>query len=421
MPILQTLYPLLKAWWWIILPAILYFPLKYIYLWWIGWDIWYKEQEWILLEIKPPKEVLKPFKAMEDVFSRIWGIYDAPNWREQWLLGEMALPYWLSLEIASIEGEIHFFIRLLENHRHSVESAIYAQYPDIEISLADDYTKNVPQDIPNKDWELWGEAYHMGKQDIYPIKTYEKFFEPTGERIAKEEKRIDPILSLLESMVKLGKGEQFWFQILVLPITNKQIPYISRGREVVDRLVHRPAKGGKSIVGETARVLVTGKLPFEEEKKEVPIIPPEMRLTPGEREIVQAIENKIAKNAYRITIRGVYLAKRDAFSAPHRLCGRAYTLHFSTADLNFLIYWNKTRTRVHYWAREARLYLRKRKIFGLYIRRLFPLYPFLPGEGGFILSTEELATIYHFPYQVIIPGVPRIEAKKGGPPSIPTG
>jgi len=43
--------------------------LKVIYRWWINWDYDYAKMKWVVLEITPPKEVLVPFKAMEDVFS----------------------------------------------------------------------------------------------------------------------------------------------------------------------------------------------------------------------------------------------------------------------------------------------------------------------------------------------------------------
>jgi len=198
----QTLYLILETWWWLWLPIILYFPLKFIYLWWVQWDIWFKEQKWILLEIKPPRELLKPFKAMEDVLSRIWGVFDSANWREKWLWGELFLPYWFSLEVASIEGEIHFFIRLLEVHRHTVESAIWAQYPEVEISQVPDYTVNIPQDIPNKDWDMYAESYQMGKEDYFPIKTYAEFFEERPE-VASIEGEIHFFIRLLKSTVIL--------------------------------------------------------------------------------------------------------------------------------------------------------------------------------------------------------------------------
>ena len=46
--------------------------LKTLYLWWIDWDFSYAKAKWVILEITPPREVLAPFKAMEDVFSSIW-------------------------------------------------------------------------------------------------------------------------------------------------------------------------------------------------------------------------------------------------------------------------------------------------------------------------------------------------------------
>ncbi|GAI18321.1 unnamed protein product, partial [marine sediment metagenome] len=66
-------------------------------------------------------------------------------------------------------------IRIPEKNRDSAESAIYSQYPEAEISIADDYTKYIPQDIPNKDWDLWGSDYKLLKENPYPIKTYLKF------------------------------------------------------------------------------------------------------------------------------------------------------------------------------------------------------------------------------------------------------
>jgi len=55
-----------------------------------------------------------------------------------------------------------------------------------------------------------------------------------------------------------------------------------------------------------------------------------------------------------------------------------------------------------------------------YIKRFTPYFP-RPG-GTFMMTTEELASLYHFPGQgaAPAPGVPRIEAKRGGvPPELP--
>src|SRR3989344_4266988 len=122
--------PFLRVWWWVFLPLMLQSQLKTLYLWWIGWDYDYLKQKWVLLEITPPKEVLIPLKAMEDVFAAIWPLLDVANFREIWCDGELSNgPYWCSWEIASIEGKIHFYIRCLQQHRVSIESALYGHYP----------------------------------------------------------------------------------------------------------------------------------------------------------------------------------------------------------------------------------------------------------------------------------------------------
>jgi hypothetical protein len=92
--------------------------------------------------------------------------------------------------------------------------------------------------------------------------------------------------------------------------------------------------------------------------------------------------------------------------------------------------------------KSKRVYLRKRQRLREYIERVPAFFPwnlvgeppplikFLmsfgyrvsPGRRSIaILNTEELATIFHFPIKVYIPTVPRVEAKKvGPPPTLPT-
>ena len=54
----------------------------------------------------------------------------------------------------------------------------------------------------------------------------------------------------------------------------------------------------------------------------------EMVLTPGEREIITEVENKMKKPVFRTNIRGVYVAKRENWKAPHRVITRTYMGHF---------------------------------------------------------------------------------------------
>ena len=279
--IFVMMWEFIKTWWWVILPIVLFNPLKAYYHFWImyKWDL---KQEKVILEVKIPKESLKPIRAMEYVMSGIHGYHDKPNFREKWLEGQFQLS--VSFEIVGIDGTPHFFMRVPVKFRRQIESNIYAQYPEVEITEVDDYTKYVPQAIPNNDWNLWGTDLVMSKDEPYPIKTYPKF---ESERETKEEKRVDPLAGLLESMSALYPGEQLWVQIVTRPVID-EIPWVKKGREIVDKLVKRPvAAKSRSIIQEAAETVILGSQAVTQEIKE--LIPPEMKLTPGEREIVAAI------------------------------------------------------------------------------------------------------------------------------------
>jgi len=425
--------PFLRVWWWVFLPIMLQIQLKTLYLWYMGWDFDYAKQKWVFLEIIPPKEVLIPLKAMEDVFSAIWPIMDVANFREVWCDGELPNgPYWYSWEIASIEGKLHFYVRTLEQHRVAIESALFGHYPDIEIHEAQDYVKLVPPTIPNDEWDMYGEDWDLVKEDAYPIKTYEKFFEPQGERISAEEKRMDPIISLLEAMSKLGPGEHYWVQFTTVPVADYDEPdWRSEGQKIINKLAKRPEKKEPTLIEDLmhiARELIMGpekegegesaKYSWVEQNKEESG-EREMVLTPGEREIITEVENKIKKPAFRTNIRGVYVAKREAWKAPNRVISRTYMGHFITGHMNYFQFQGKTRPRVHFFMRNRRVFLRARKMFRMTVLRFPPLYPdrhtFCP-----ILSTEEMATLYHFPLRVsgmVAPTMSKIESKKAGPPA----
>jgi hypothetical protein len=414
--LLLAFFGIIKAWWWLPLPIVLFFPLKFLYLWYIQ-DKWGEKIEWIMLEIKIPKEIERPMKAMEQVMSYLWMFYDPADFKEKWIEGKYLLA--ISFEIASIDGVVHFFLRVPKKMQEFFETAIYSQYPEVEISEVEDYTKKVPQNIPNKDWDLWGCDYELLKPQCYPIKTYKSFFEPTQE--IKEEKRVDPLADLIEGMSRLKKGEQMWFQIRAKPITNKEIPWVDEGKRIIDKIVGRPSPPKpKSITAEAIRTLITGQPPFGgAEKAEEKI--PALTLTDTEKEVISAIDHKIGKQGFETNIRFIYLGKKDVFFKPHLRLGLKLGAGLSTQDLNGLKPWNVTKVTPPALFRKKRVYLKQRRVFRKYVNRYPPLYP---REGGtFVLNTEELATLWHFPSRMgaPTPAFPRIEAKKGGPPpSIPT-
>ncbi|MBI2053796.1 MAG: hypothetical protein HYT36_00455 [Candidatus Staskawiczbacteria bacterium] len=424
--------PFLRVWWWVFVPLFLSIQLKDMYFWWLRWDYAYIKERWYLLEIIPPKEVLIPFKAMEDVFSVIWPIWDAANFRELWCEGELDnAPFWMSWELASIEGKIHFYARILQQHRSLLESILYSYYPEIEIHEASDYTKNVPSSIPNEEWDIYGEDFVQAKPPAYPIKTFEEFFEPQGEKISAEEKRIDPIISLLEAMSKLGPGEQYWLQYIINPISDADDNWRDEAKKIMAKLARRPEKKTRSFMEDLMNVvgeLILGpkkegsgpgaKYSWITAAKSETGEEGEMILTPGERDVLTKIETKIKKPVFRIFMRGVYVAKRSNWKATNRTILRSYTSHFKTENMNYLSFSGLTRTKVHYIMRKRRVYFRARRMFRNYILRFPPLFPDRQNIAA-ILSTEEIATLFHFPVKItgsVAPAAPRVEFKKAGPP-----
>ena len=430
--------PFLRVWWWVFLPIMLASQLKILYIWWLNWDFDYAKQKWVLLEVVPMEAMLMPLKAMEDVFTAIWPLMDVANFRERWCDGELANgPYWCSWEIVSIEGKIHFYLRFLSQHVASIEAALYGHYPDIEIKEVPDYVKLVPPTIPNEEWDMYGEDWGFEKPNAYPIKTYEKFFEPQGERIAAEEKRIDPIISLLEAMSRLGQGEHYWVQMTTVPICDYDEPeWREEGQKIINKIARRPEKKEVSfmdILMHTLKELFMGPakegegdsasyswVPLErdEETDELRI-----SLTSGEREVITEVENKLKKPAFRTNIRGVYVARRENWRAPNRVITRTYMGHFTSEDLNHFRFQSETRPRVHFFMRKRRVFLRARRMYRLSVLRFPPLYPnrhrLCP-----ILSSEEMATLYHFPLRVSggSLAMSKIESKKAGaPPNLPIG
>lgn len=413
---LISLWEAIKNWWWIVPPFLLWGTVKRLYLFWID-ERWDRGIKRVVLEIRIPEQVLKPIKAMDQVFASLHGIHDIATWREKWIEGVFQLTF--ALEIVSMGGEIHFYIRTPEMFRQFIETNIYSQYPEAEISVVDDYTKYVPQDIPNKDWDIWGVDYINSKDEVYPIKTYPSF-EEAKEPL--EEKRIDPLSILLEGMAALKPGEQFWLQIVVKPVLGKDNPWQKRGRELADKLAKRPEKKKrKPILQEASELLVLGELPEEQKEEESQFLPPEMKLTPGEKEILMAIEQKMAKFGFDCNCRFLYLGKRDVFFKPRTKIGFGFFKEISTENLGGLKPWSKTMTKVKsvplWFLDSRRLYLRKRRLFRYYCKRWSTLFP---RKGAtYILNTEELATLYHFPGRMVAPasGIPRVEAKKGEAPS----
>lgn len=167
--------------------------------------------EWVLLEIQVPRDVIKTPAAMELIFSNAFYHQSGKGFWEMYIMG--APWFWFSLEIASVEGRVHFFVRTPTRIRDLVETQIYAQYPQAKIIEADDYAYRIPQYTKDGDWNMWGCEFIKKNDDVKPIKTYKQLDDmKTG---TKEEFKVDPITPIMEYLGALPKGQQVWIQIII--------------------------------------------------------------------------------------------------------------------------------------------------------------------------------------------------------------
>lgn len=194
-----------------------------------------KKLDWVFLEIKLPREINKSPEATELFLRSLIEGGGLGNWRKENWLG--AMPNTASLEIASLEGVIHFYIRAEKKFKPRVEAAIYSQYPTVEIvETKEDYMNNVPIKIDHNDKKMpafWGTTWNLVKKtedlevgdekenkidkytytaDMYPIKTYKDW---GLDKDPKEIFKHDPLTYLIEQMGAIGKGEYFFHQIII--------------------------------------------------------------------------------------------------------------------------------------------------------------------------------------------------------------
>lgn len=417
-------WKLFLYWWW--LPGFFFFQERFNYYWtWWRNDLWFGTV-WkpILLEIKLPKELPKPVKATEAMMVALHGaIFNDPDWWEKYVSGEPQTSY--KFEIASIDGKIHFYIRCFADYRDAVEAAVYSQFPQAEIEAVPDYSRQVPMDMPNRDWDMFGWDYYLLKEPQYPIPTYEQYVEQGAE----EEEKIDPITSLMEGLAKLKPGEQMWIQISASPMyisLPKGKDFVKKGehiRDILSKRIDEKKTQLQPLWKELLSAIFQG--PKTEEEKQPELFPAEMRLTTGERETVEAVERKISKPFFSCYVRNIYLGRRDSWYKPNFRLLFNYFNHFTNPDINSLWVWTKTLTRVRLSPfpfinalADRRAYVKKRRMLRVYRDRLNYYSPWGGKEGdigsNIVLNVEEIATLFHFPSHIVspTPGIQRTEAKE---------
>ncbi|MCH7529962.1 hypothetical protein IIB50_02480, partial [Patescibacteria group bacterium] len=382
------------------LPAILFAVFWHLWLNYIRSEA-IKNDTYTLLEIRLPREISKSPLAMETVLSGMHIGIGETTFIDRYWAGKTRP--WFSLEIVSIEGEIHFFIWTRTFLKELIESQIYAQYPTVEIYEVEDYALPIALDLEKTN--LWGCDFKLSEPDPIPIKTYIDY---GLDKDPKEEFKINPLASQLEFFGSIGKGEQLWMQIIIRVNRNE--------KHKAGTLFGK--KGWKDEAQEEIDKIIKAAT-FKTEDIKMPTV---LNLSKGQAENVAAIERSISKLGYDCGIRGIYFADKDKFN-PKNIVGLVHVMkQYSSNTLNkfgparwmipFNYPWQDFRGKRQNRARHQLLEAYKRRS---YFHPPFKTQPF-------VLSTEELATLFHFPGEVVqTPTLSRVPSTKSEAPSnLPT-
>jgi hypothetical protein len=312
-----------------------------------------------LLQVTVPRDNEIKIDAAEQMFSSLYAI--RKTYDKDRLAFFKSQPH-LSFEIVGLPGDIRFYINVPNNLRDFVEKQINGSYPDAEI---------VPVTSPaakQKEGGVLGTEYNIfsedGKVAFVSLRLKGANHQPI--KIYKD-LPVDSLSSITSVLAKMGEGEGAALQILISPASAKW------------------KKEGRSFIGQTKKTEAN----------------PEKATYKSDAKELEAIENKLTKPGFDTTVRIVVSAKTYEAAKLHvdniKGAFSQFTLHNSfTKNKNYFKGW----------------------FMNDFIYRYFPMW----GQTS-VLSSEELATIYHFPNKSIYttPGIHWLTAKRAPAPSnLPT-
>ncbi len=286
----------------------------------------------------------------ETVFASIGGLRAERGFRA-WLYGRRDH---FSFEIVASQNKIAFYVAAPAANARYLEQQIHAHYPEASIEEVEDYNSFTPQT------QVVAGYLKTKKSYIFPIKTYQKM-------------EVDPMNSLINVMSKLSKDESIVIQYVV---RSAKAEWHAHSRNVVGRIVKTNSvseglKGGNNAWSDFLEVTSLKKSKPAPNPNE-----PAKTLTDVERDMLKAIEEKNGKSGLDVNLRVIACAKTEAQA-------RVYLDNISSAFSEYNNY--------SYGNNFSRIYGAGNKLVTDFIYRRFR------EDIGFLLNTEELASVFHFP------------------------
>src|SRR3989344_9301713 len=325
-------------------------------------------------EKKQEKELIA---VTEQLFASFTNLH-SKGWNRL-LYGE---PYIvLELAVHHIGEEIHFYIAVPKSHEEMAEKQIHGFYPAAEVAKVKDYNIFNPQGVSV------GSYFVSGNNPVLPFRTYQKL-------------ETDSLGEILTAMSKLEEeGEGAALQILIRPSHNSGLKSLASkvskemqlGHDFSQALIRAQKSKTAEFIEAVNPAAPSSKQEKTEEKPQV--------ITPYHEETVKALIQKSSKPLFDVNIRALASANTEIRAGQILQDLESVFVQFSAPDLNSLkpIRPKGKKLERLFFDYSFRLFNEKRKIY---------------------LSTEELASIYHFPLPTTAaPRVKLLKAKPAEPPA----
>jgi hypothetical protein len=266
----------------------------------------------------------------------------------------------LSFEIVGMPGEIHFYVNVPKKLQDLVEKQINGAYPDADIQVV------TPKSVQRKEYVL-GDEYNIFSENGQVAFASLKLKGPDYAPIKMyKDLAVDPLSSITSVLAKMTDGEGAAIQIMVSPAGHK---WQHKGREYIAKTKKNEANPDTAHYNSDAKEL-------------------------------EAVETKLSKPGFNVVVRIV------VSSSTHE-AAEAHLHNIETAFAQFAGI-NSFTHNTHYFK-------------SLFMTDF--IYRYMPMRGQTsVLSSEELATIFHLPNKSITtPNIVWLTSKRApAPAQIPT-
>ncbi len=328
---------------------------------------------------KPTKEYL----AQAEQFFSSLGVLISQSRKQKWP------PLAFETSVHLLDEEIHFYVAVPERLVEEMTKEIHAFYPEAHVEPVDDYN------IFHPNGEMAAAYVVLEKNPILPLKTYQTF-------------EIDPLLSFANSLVKLAKeGEGAAIQVL---LDKGDSELNERASKAAKKLMEGQSLKEAFSGSKTAETLISQvvlsagtviTLSGSQEKKDQDLKASQPKTVgPAEQQIAQMIQEKAGHQNFKANIRILTSAqtKERAEFLLNNLKGSFSQFNNPMAN-SFKI-------------REIRSKSALKKEAFKFSFRIFS------DDEAVYLSTDELASVWHFPPQNLpAPKIKWLKARSAEPPS----